>query len=387
LRVAVLFMRSWNDAVVRLFFEKGAVMKVIILNLLILIGLAGSVVLWCGCPIDGEDFSAGELVVMTWNVQNLMDGIVDGTEYDEYLPAAGWNDALYRKRLKRCVAVVTDKASPLPHILILQEIENDRVLVDLLEQRLARLGFLWHAATGELGNAIQIGVASRLPITSARVHSVPGCRPVLECGVETSSGTIIILAVHGKSRKEGVTETEADRISLSKTIQTLLSEWRENDPSALVLVAGDFNESPDAQVSDGASWQTAFVEAAHPKAFDYYLRGSLMVSGNRSVVPGDASVLYSPWLDGTLRFDRPGSCWFSGGWHRYDQVLGDSGLFDGVGWEFSGSGVSTPDVILSPEGTPFAWNVRSRSGVSDHFPVWIRLRRSSGGRDDDSPFR
>lgn len=359
-------------------------MKVITLNLLILIGLAGSVVLWCGCPIDGEDSSAGELVVMTWNVQNLMDGIVDGTEYDEYLPAAGWNDALYRKRLKRCVAVVTDKASPLPHILILQEIENDRVLVDLLEQRLARLGFLWHAATGESGNAIQIGVASRLPIMSARVHSVPGCRPVLECGVETSAGTIIILAVHGKSRKEGVTETEADRISLSKTIQTLVSEWRENDPSALVLVAGDFNESPDAQVADGASWQTAFVEAAHPKAFDYFLRGSLMVSGNRSVVSGDTSVLYSPWLDGTLRFDRPGSCWFSGGWHRYDQILGDGGLFDGVGWEFSGSGVSTPDVILSPEGTPFAWNVRSRGGVSDHFPVWIRLRRSSGGRADDS---
>ncbi len=343
---------------------------------ILLLVLAGGITLWCGCPISGEDVSADGLVVMTWNVQNLMDGVVDGTEYDEYLPDAGWNDTLYQRRLKNCAAVVTDKASPLPHVLVLQEIENDRVLEDLLGQRLARFGFLWHAATGVPGSAIQIGVVSRLPILAANIHSVPGCRPVLECRVQTPAGVLVILAVHGKSRREGAAETEADRILLAKTVQTLVSEWRTAEPGALVLVAGDFNENPDASATDGAAGQTAFIEASHPKAYDYFLHGSLLVSGNRSVVAGDASVLYAPWLDMALRFDRPGSCWFSGGWHRYDQVLGTGGLFDGVGWEFDGGGVSVADIHRSPDGTPFAWNARSRFGISDHFPVWIRLKRA-----------
>lgn len=338
--------------------------------------LSVATVLCIGCPLEsGTNRVLDELIVMTWNVQNLMDGIVDGTEYDEYLPKAGWNADLYRKRLKNCVGVITDKNLPLPHILVLQEIENDRILADLLAQRLARLGFSWYAATGEPGSAIQTGLVSRIPVTVARVHAVPGCRPVLECEFDTAAGKVVVLAAHGKSRREGAMETEPARIALSRTIRGILENWRKSDPSALLLVAGDFNESPDSSTVDGAFGQTAFVEASNPLASDFSRRGSLVVSGSPSAVSCDTSVLYAPWLDASLRFSRSGSCWFSGGWHRYDQILGDGSLFDGTGWEFDGSDVGAVESLCAAEGTPFSWNVRTRSGISDHFPVWVRLKR------------
>lgn len=342
-----------------------------------LVGIALiTIALCCGCPI-GQDISGGgdDLVIMTWNVQNLMDGVVDGTEYEEYLPKSGWNDTLYRSRLKNFVKVITDKALPLPHVLVLEELEHDRVAVDLLKLRLARLGFSWYAVTGEPHSAIQIGVMSRLPIKEARTYAVPGCRPVLECVIPTDAGTVVILAVHGKSRREGIPETEPDRIALSRTIGRIARDWRQTDPSALVLAVGDFNESPDAYVADNASWQTAFIEVSSPKYQDFSAQGSLAVSGSSRDVSDASGIWYSPWLDPSLRFSRPGSCWFAGGWHRYDQIVGGSALFDGVGWDFFDSGVGAVESLCSPEGTPLSWNVRTHGGISDHFPVWVRLRR------------
>ncbi|MFA6688272.1 MAG: endonuclease/exonuclease/phosphatase family protein [Sphaerochaetaceae bacterium] len=332
-------------------------------------------VLLGGCPLAEDGADVDELVVMTWNVQNLMDGVVDGTEYEEYLPASGWTESAYRARLKQCLSVLTDGHVPLPHVIVLQEIENERVLCDLLSMKLARLGYRWYASTAQCGSPIQIGVISRLPIVTAQVHAVPDCRPVLECEISTSSGSVVLLAVHGKSRKDGESETEARRILLSRTIRTILRERHTAEGSAVVLVAGDFNEGPDGSAASGGGSQTAIVEATHPRAVEFRLHGSLVVSGDGSDVMADPELLYCPWLDDRLHFSRSGSCWFVGGWHRYDQILCTGSLFDGTGWEFDSFDVAVVPMQCSPDGTPYGWNIGTHTGVSDHFPVWVRLIR------------
>ena len=47
-----------------------------------------------GCNMTGTEENAPKgidsIAIMTWNVQELFDGVDDGTEYDEYRESAGW---------------------------------------------------------------------------------------------------------------------------------------------------------------------------------------------------------------------------------------------------------------------------------------------------------
>lgn len=318
-------------------------------------------VIWCVvCCDTRHSHDEQTFMVMSWNVQNLMDAHLDGTEYHEYKPSSGWDEDGYRTRLKAVARVVT---AANPHLVVFQEIEHAKVLEDLLKTHLLREGYAWYGATTQPDSAIQVGFISRIPVDSVTVHRIGNNRPVLEIVCMSEHGKLVIIGVHGKSRKEGIAETEPERIELSSLIKRLA---QAHGNETIVLAAGDFNG--DAQSHLLGKFQTALVPSHHPRAALYEQQGSLLISGTH-----ENGVWYNPWMDLSIAPAREGSYWYGGLWYQYDQILGLGPLFDGIGWEMDSFGVVT-DALCNADGTPQAWNIRLRTGVSDHLPVWLRLK-------------
>lgn len=308
------------------------------------------------------------LNVVSYNVQNLFDTNIDGTEYKEYQDSEVWNQGAYRMRLKTLSKIIMDSALKYPDILVLQEIENSTVVYDLLFHHLAKKGYCWYAVAKSENHATGVAVISRHPITDSVVHAAQEGRPALEATVATKGGEVVIFALHAKSQIGEFCETEALRIMLARAIgQASLCQTGK-----LILICGDFNEDPDA-VWNADGQQTALVDITHPASSSFVLEGSLAVSGNTDRI--GSSVWYSPYLDKSFELSLPGSGYWNGLWHRYDQILGNGYMFDGIGWEYQSFGVCSPVSCLKSDGTPNGWDLGLKNGVSDHLPVLLTLTR------------
>jgi endonuclease/exonuclease/phosphatase family metal-dependent hydrolase len=327
----------------------------------------------CGCELDRLPCGDDTLVVMTYNVQNLFDPYLDGSEYAEYTPQGGWTGEGYLLRLERVSQAIVQGCALLPDVVVLQEIEHDRVLTGLLERHLASRGFQWYAATDDPYSAIQTGVVSRLPILDARVHGVAGSRSILEVTVDAAGSPVVILALHAKSRREGVEETEGQRIELTTVLQCVTRELLDKDPQAQVMIAGDFNESSDAFLREGGVLQTALVPYNVDSAPEYAKQGSLLLCGSNP----SQGTWYSWWLDRTslITANVDGSYWYKGVWETFDQILLSPGFFDDKLWEYDHGQVGARHLLCNASGYPYAWNLALKEGYSDHLPVYMVLKR------------
>ena len=76
--------------------------------------------------------SAAELKIASFNVQNLFDGVNDGTEYADFeIGRGGWSEQKYERKLQ---AVADEISAFNVDILGLQEIENEAVLKALAQK-------------------------------------------------------------------------------------------------------------------------------------------------------------------------------------------------------------------------------------------------------------
>ncbi len=304
--------------------------------------------------------------VVSYNVQNLFDTHLDGSEYPEYQNSKKWTDSAYRMRLQTLARTICDSRLGYPDVVVLQEVEGDRVVSDLLTTYLARRGYGWYATAKEEGGAISVAIISRHPLGDVAVHAHSGGRPVLEASIEGGGGVITIFALHAKSQIGVFEETEASRLALMEAVG---AAGAAND-TANILICGDFNQNPDVIWHSGGV-QTAIVDVSHPKAHAYSAQGSLAITGDRtSILP---SWYYCPYLDGANT--EVGSYVYNGVWQQYDQILASWRLFDGVGWEYESFAVCDLPSLVSADGRPKAWNLALLDGVSDHLPVLMTLKR------------
>lgn len=298
----------------------------------IFIALLFFVCLLTSCPVEvsvPEEFSS--LVICSWNVQNLFDGVDNATEYAEFTSSSGWNDKQYRVRLAKIETVLGYGELSSASIIVLNEVENENVVSDILSlSSLKKRGFSYYACAGEVGGAIKIAVISCYPITSAHVHSSSGMRPVLEVNFNFSGQRLCVLAVHAKSNL-GEEETNLSlRRMTGSIIRDVVDGVYSEDPRALIAVAGDFNENAsDAHVlHDYSSW-------------------------------------YIFWEDSSLSLSAPGSYRYNGQWFTYDNIAFSRGALSG--------GVESGGILSNIYGYPDSFSPRLLSGVSDHFPIWLKI--------------
>ena len=319
--------------------------KLFILPVLLLLLLSS-------CDAQGTAEHERSLCVATWNLQNLFDAKSDGNEYEEYDSSSGWSQSMYESRLTNVRKVLDSLPGSGDYILILNEVEGLDVVDDLIKTNdLMKLGLHWFACTAEPDLPVQIAVVSSIPIADAHVHSVgEDLRPILEVGFDTDGGRVFILACHFKSNVGGVSETESQRLQAATVVSQIARNLEAENPGALVLVCGDLNEE---------CWNGPALSADGPlPCSGQFGRGQWFCfwrSSEVSVWPG-------------------GSYWYDGSWRCYDNILVSLAGCDGTGWDFSEAGVLFEAFQRTADGKPFAWDRRLLKGISDHLPVWVKLK-------------
>jgi endonuclease/exonuclease/phosphatase family metal-dependent hydrolase len=352
--------------------------------------LAAAAALCCGstCSLPWSVKGQEEILLAAYNVHNLFDDVEDGTEYAEFRPGSPtWNSSLYARRLELtadAIGSIYPERENGPDILCLTEIENAKVLADLATGHLKDGHYSWAFVGGPPDSPIRCGILSRLPIVTAKVHGVSGSagggRDMLEASFEiggdrSGAGELLtVMLCHWKSRLGGARETEEARRTASTLVASRLGEILKADPGRLILVCGDFNESPDEFERACRAYPTAFMppvraaKPSEPAPPEAWFRGVLKVSPAReeaSCEPGQL-VLFSPWEE-------------AGGWSyrfrderdRLDGFLVSGTLLDGEGFEFLDFKVADDPELLDEDGLPFVWN--GAAGYSDHLPIALRL--------------
>ncbi len=280
---------------------------------------------------------------MTFNVQNLFDGIKNGEEYKEYRPPK-WNKNAYEERLIAIGKAIQSVKQSID-LIVLQEVENQGVLEDL--QRYYLPTFKHIAITNNPHGAVEVAIMSRHEILSTNTHTLQDIkpdaqfhtlRPVLDVSIAFSTPTyekLQILGVHLKSHRKSRTALSSDEIR-SYQYQLISQVIDTRIPS---IIAGDFND-------------TAPIE--------HLLRY-------------DAQVLQLPTstsqnAQGYRGIDISGTYYYKSQWQQIDHILIDV-VFDKIVQNKQNTIIAQQPFITN-KGLPNRFYKNNRAhAVSDHLPL------------------
>jgi len=287
---------------------------------------------------------------MSWNVQNLFDGVDNGQEYPEFSVSSGkWSRQLYELRLKNLVKIIEFND---PDIIGLQEIEGLSVLEDF-SSRLK--GYSYMVSTSSPG-AIQLGLLSKYPIKRTGILKTYNgdrlLRPILEVSLDIDGNELIIMNNHWKSKVGSFSEHL--RLKSSSVLKKRLEELKDKE----VLVLGDFNENYN-------EYQRVY------KSFDTGLMYNNMGKGI-TVTDGilGKNELYTPWPKSTFK----GSYKYKGQWETIDNFFLNSKLLDKESFYFNSFIVDNRDFLFDKSGNIKKWYTDFKIGFSDHLPIILTLK-------------
>lgn len=330
--------------------------------------------LWalCGmaCFLSAQDQTKRTLAF--YNVENLFDIHNDSLVWDDERTPQGlyhWTAERYTKKIDALARVISKIGVPergaLPDILGLCEVENASVLHDLADHTLlkpANYGIIHADSPDERGMDVAflynpkvfMPVAFRSAGLDLKDASLQRDRTRDQLVVTGWLDATLIGCIinHWPSRRGGQTRSAPFRMQAAQRNRKLVDSLRNEHPDILIFNMGDFNDNPP------------------DPSLQYLLRAN-------SKVPDD---LLNPMVFlfrkgyGTLAYrDR---------WSLFDQILVDSKLLD-VSAQFTlhRVGIYSNKKLLTPagryKGYPFSTYSAGRyqGGFSDHFPVYIILRK------------
>jgi len=367
------------------------------------------------CDVSGGEEKAPEnpasLAIMTWNMQALFDGTDNGTEYDEYRESAGWTRDKYRGRLN-IIAAAIGGLERKPDIIAMQELESPQIVIDLAAA-LSKHGYGWTYFANIPDMALGLGLLSRFPFAQTRSHSVYidgeiAPRPMLEAKIITSNAaaasgnsdnSLLLFVCHWKSKLGGDDATEKARRASARIILRRLRELAETEPDLPVVVMGDLNENHDDFYRWGGKVITALIPD-DPRAAEfsglYGIDGKntksaaaiaetqkdfIVLAKNKPPAvryfPSGVITLYSPWFAELRKEnDEPsGSFYYKNNWETIDHFLLSPRFFNGTGWEFENARILNFPPFTNAKGSPAAYNPRTGSGLSDHLPLMLLLKK------------
>ena len=73
------------------------------------------------------------------------------------------------------------------------------------------------------------------------------------------------------------------------------------------------------------------------------------------------------WEDYGQNYGTFGSYFYHNSWYCYDNILLSSDLIESYG-------VITDGIVTTIDGKPNRWNRQTMEGVSDHLPVWVKVK-------------
>ena len=284
--------------------------------------------------------------------------------YEKQCKSLNWDEATYGMKLQRYADVV--KAMPLvPDVLVIPETENKQVLEDLTARHLSSENFhIVQLDTSDQpdNRGIDVGILTKLPIVGKPEAFVVDIkrdsrtcgktRDIVRVGLELPNGeTLFVFGVHFPSGRSPF----SCRIRAFKKLNELAKEL---PPESLAVAAGDFN----INCKEGPSEEFA----------------RLLKRGNWHASPLVMSGCGAP--GSRKNFDHT--------WSFLDMILVSAHLspsrpsnknwFADLG-SFSTLVVSQEQVMTDGKDLgymkPRRFDPKTGRGVSDHFPVGMRLLR------------
>lgn len=308
--------------------------------------------------------------VAFYNLENLFDTEDDPYKNDDDFTPSGANsytEELYQKKLHNLAQVISklaiDKVPDGPSIIGVAEIENDRVLQDLINQpelknrnyrfvhfdgpdhRSIDCGLLYHPAY------FKVITATALPVPIEEKGKKEATRDILYVTGQMGNDTLHILINHWPSRRGGEAATVWKRAVAAGINKQLADSLLAKNNNTKIIIMGDLNDDP--------------VSPSVTK--------TLGAKGDRKkVFPGE---LFNPWME--FYKNGLGTLGYNDSWNLFDQIIISYGFIQSEvhKWRYYQAEIFNRKFMINQFGRYKGYPHRSFSGntwidgYSDHFPT------------------
>ncbi|MES2702300.1 MAG: endonuclease/exonuclease/phosphatase family protein [Bacteroidota bacterium] len=315
------------------------------------------------------------IAIGSYNCENLFDLEDDPNKKDEdFTPAGPYNYTakVYNEKLHNIATVIQkmglDVTPDGPAIVGLVEIENGRVLKDLVAQpELARRDYqyIWFPTSDERGIStamlynpkyFQLLHAEPVRVPVETIGQTRPTRDVLFVSGILSGDTVHFLVNHWPSKSGGEAASAPGRRLAAEVDKHIIDSLQGKNPEAKIVLMGDLNDNPDA---DGV------VNVLRAKAS----KDDIKVTD-----------IYNPWMK--MYAKGMGTEVFREEWNLIDQIMVSGALVrnNNKKWGYYNAEIFNRDFITNKMGKDKGHPHRSFTiaqvwddGYSDHFPVLIYL--------------
>ncbi len=304
------------------------------------------------------------------NVENLFDTINDPTINDEeFLPGSkvSWNTKRYQHKLSQTSKVIAAMDTfNFPHLVGLCEIENRKVLEDLVAQaHIKEAGYNIIHFEGSDDRGIETAMIYRpsffkplvqRPVKVFNEETKAAYRDILYVkGLVATTDTLHVFINHWTSRYGGRETTENARRLTGTVLKSVSDSILQAQPNSNIVIMGDFNDNPtDASLTEHLFALDPEKAVEANKLYNLSLRG--FSAGN-----------------GTLYYN---------GWDMFDQIIVSGNLIEPTSGKIilDGTEIVKKDWMLFKGSNGVARPNRTMSGgkyfggFSDHLAVMVRLK-------------
>ena len=300
----------------------------------------------------------------SWNIENLFDTIDDEGKEDEWFTPdseINWTSEKLANKVKNLAKVISYmNNSNGPDLLGIQEVEHEYLLQMILDSLKSNKNYkIVHEESPDvrgIDNALiynsDLFELLRKEALTVNLEDGKTTRQIIYAELKTNNESVHVFVNHWPSRRNGLKETEGNRI---KAAQTLINKLKqiENFESSNVIIMGDFNDMP-ANIS--------IKEILGAKDFD---------CGNISPEFSLLNLAFNQFKKGN------GTYKYKEHWNMLDQIIISKSLSDGkhIDYKCDTFEIIKPEFILQKDGKyagtslPTFGGKKYLGGFSDHFAI------------------
>jgi len=347
--------------------------------------------LCCITSIEARKFK-----VATYNLENLFDLTMDGTEYQEYIPNTGygWTKDIANIKYNNIARVIKDLGGD---VVALQEVESKKALIALL-YKLKDFGvdYPYLEIAGSKATPVKCAVLSKFPITEKEEIQVYNkiARNILKLTLDIDGNRLILFINHWKSKRG----PESMRIAYAKKLKREIGKLKEDVDFILI---GDFNSNYNEYQTFRNSGRLNDTDGI--TGINHILRtikDSQMVNEKMLTKKDASDYLYNLWLEVSIR--RRWSYNFFGKKGSPDNIIISKGLYDNKGISYSDNSFNKFQAnYLFKRKAVYRWQRAKRGrgkhlgkGYSDHLPIFayfstepFLFKNSDTVSNDIAPFK
>lgn len=313
------------------------------------------------------------IVVVSYNVENLFDTIDDEIKKDEDFTPNGrknWDVNRYKDKLNKLSKVLIEIDPSYPEIIGLIEIENKKVIEDLInETDLKNANYdIVHFEGPDIrgidvallykNNSFKVLSSKPIPI-SFPFDSTYKTRDILHVeGILKEMDTVNFFINHWPSRRGGIPKSQPKRTHVASVLKHHVDSIFDRNINSKIIIMGDFNDNP----TDKSVFE--------------------ILEANNIKKPFNKRYLYNLMFN-EFNNDGFGSYLYRNNYNMLDHIIISHSLFNidkGYSTNYESGKVFSP-LWLCDENNDKKEPFRTYkgpnylNGYSDHFPVYFVLKK------------